>query len=90
MHEPCTPDQQPAIRRQYQRLIQMPAVPGSWPSPAPSFGKLGAELFAPVPDALMADHHAAFGQDQLDIPQAEALPSMSRSAADPRLVRNRA
>jgi hypothetical protein len=32
--------------------------------------KLDTEL--PVPDALVGDHNAALGQDQLDVTQAEA------------------
>jgi hypothetical protein len=46
--------------------------PGPRPTAAQPFGKLGTELLAPAPDALMGDQHATFGQDQLDIAQAEA------------------
>jgi hypothetical protein len=53
-------------------FIEVPIIPRPRSAPAQPFGKLGAELYAPVPDALMGDHHAALGQDQLDITQAEA------------------
>ena len=35
-------------------------------------GELRAELQAPVPDTLVGDDHAPLGQDQFDIPQAQA------------------
>ncbi len=55
-----------------EHLVQMPGV--AWPRPsAPQLGRVArAELQALAPDALVAHHHAPFGQDQLDIPQAQA------------------
>jgi hypothetical protein len=50
----------------------MPCIPRPRPAAAQPFGKFSAELSAPVPDALVGDQHATFGQDQLDIAQAEA------------------
>jgi len=53
-------------------LIQVPLVTWSGAAPAKFARETGAELDAPAPDALVRDDHAAFGQDQLDIPKAQA------------------
>src|SRR5579872_6095061 len=55
-----------------EHLIQVPGVPWAGSSPTEASGELGAEFVAPVPDALVSDHHAALGQDQLDVAQTEA------------------
>jgi len=53
-------------------LIKMPGVARPRPSSTQSPGKRRAELAAPVADALVANHHATLGQDQLDVAQTEA------------------
>ena len=63
MQHAADPDENP---------IQMPGVSGPRAAAAQPFGKLGAELLAPVSDAFVSDHHAALGQDQLDVAQTEA------------------
>jgi hypothetical protein len=55
-----------------EHLIEVPGVPGPRSAPTQPFGKLGAELFAPVSNAFVGDHHPTLSQDQLDITQAEA------------------
>jgi hypothetical protein len=55
-----------------EHLIQVPDVAWSWPAPAEPLGELRPELSAPSADALVGHKHAPFGQDQLDIPQAQA------------------
>jgi hypothetical protein len=37
-----------------------------------TLGEVSAKLAAPVPDALMSDHHAAFRENEFDVAQAEA------------------
>jgi hypothetical protein len=50
----------------------VPRVPKPWSPPHP-FGKLGAELLAPLPDAsVVRDYHATLSRDQLDLTQAQA------------------
>ena len=53
-----------------EHLVQVPLVPGPWPSAAQAAGKAPAELLAPAPNSLIGDHNATFSQEQLDIPQA--------------------
>lgn len=53
-------------------LVEVPGIPRVGSPPTQPLGELSTELMAPVPDALASDHHAAFGQDQLDITQTEA------------------
>jgi hypothetical protein len=55
-----------------EHLIQMPCIPRPRPTAAQPFGKFGTELMAPAPDALVGNQHGTFGEDQLDIAQAEA------------------
>ena len=55
-----------------EHLVQVPPVPGPWPSAAQAVGKAPAELPAPAPNSLIGDDNATFSQEQLDIPQAEA------------------
>jgi hypothetical protein len=55
-----------------ENLIQMPFVARARPTPAQTAGEARAELQAPPPNALVGHDHAAFGQDQLDIPKAQA------------------
>ena len=55
-----------------EHLVKVPRIARPWAAPAQPFGKLDAELPAPVSDAFVGDHHAALGQDQLDVTQAKA------------------
>ena len=55
-----------------EHLVEMPGVSWLRPSPAKPSGEVGTELQAPVPNALVGHQDAAFGQDQLDITQAQA------------------
>ena len=55
-----------------EHLIKMPGIAGLRSAPAQPPGKVSTELQAPMPDALMGHHDAAFGEDQFDVPQAEA------------------
>ena len=55
-----------------EHLVQVPLVPGPWPSAAQAVGKAPAEFLAPAPNGLIGDDNATFSQKQLDIPQAEA------------------
>ena len=48
-----------------EHLVEMPSVAGLRSSPT----QVGTELQAPMPDALVGHHDAAFGQDQLDVTQ---------------------
>ena len=51
-----------------KHLVEVPCITRPRPSPAQLAGELGAELPAPMPDALTGHDNAPFGQDQLDIP----------------------
>ena len=55
-----------------KNLVHMPGV--AWPrSTLAQLGReVRAEAEAPAPDALIADHDAPLGQDQLDVTQAQA------------------
>ena len=53
-------------------LIEMPFVARARTTPAQIAREARAELQAPPPNALVGDNHAALGQDQLDIPKAQA------------------
>jgi hypothetical protein len=55
-----------------EHLVQVPLVPGPWPSAAQAVGKAPAEFLAPAPNSLIGNDSATFSQEQLDIPQAEA------------------
>src|SRR3954468_18833805 len=52
-------------------LVQVPLVAWARSTPAQFIGKARTELEAPAPDTLVGDHHAALGQDQLDVPETE-------------------
>ncbi len=53
-------------------LIEVPSVARLRPAPAQLSGEVGPEPQAPLPNALMGNRDPALGQDQLDVPQAEA------------------
>jgi len=55
-----------------EHLTQAPLVTRLGPAPLRRVGEPPAEAQAPLTDALVADHHAAGGQDQLGIAQAQA------------------
>ena len=44
----------------------------SWPAASQAVGEAGRELLTPASHGLVGDDDATLGQDQLDIPQAEA------------------
>jgi hypothetical protein len=46
-----------------EHLVQMPCIPKPRPTAAQPFGKFGAELSAPGPDALVGDQRAAISQE---------------------------
>src|ERR671933_875901 len=53
-------------------LVQVPLVARTRSSPAQLVGEGLSELEAPAADALVGDDHAALGQDQLHVAQAQA------------------
>jgi hypothetical protein len=53
-------------------LVEVPRVSRFGPPPSEPPDEVRTKLPAPIPDALVGHDHASFGQDQLDIPQAEA------------------
>jgi hypothetical protein len=53
-------------------LVEVPRITRPRSPAAEPTGKIGTELAAPVSNALAGDDHAALGQDQLDVSQAEA------------------
>ena len=55
-----------------EHLIKVPGISGLRPSPAQSPGEVRTELQAPKPNAFVGHYDAAFGQDKLDVAQAEA------------------
>jgi hypothetical protein len=55
-----------------EHLVEMPGVSWLRPSPAQPSDEVGTELQTPVPNAPVGHQDAAFGQDQLDIAQAQA------------------
>jgi hypothetical protein len=55
-----------------EHLVEVPLVPRPWAAAANATGKALAEFPAPAPHCLIGDSNAPFGQEQLDIPQAEA------------------
>src|SRR5690348_17632275 len=55
-----------------KHLVEMPVIARSRPPSAQLIGEAPAELQAPTADALVGDEHASFGQQQLNIPQAQA------------------
>jgi hypothetical protein len=55
-----------------EHFIHVPLVPRAWPAAAQAIGKSLAEFPAPSPNRLVGDHDAPFGQQQLNVTQAEA------------------
>jgi hypothetical protein len=55
-----------------EHLIQVPGIAGLRSSPAQPPREIGTEVQAPMSDALVCHDDASFGQDQLDVAQAEA------------------
>jgi hypothetical protein len=53
-------------------LVQMPAFARPGSPVAQLLGKITAEFLTPAPDSFVGEGHATFGQDELNIPQAEA------------------
>src|ERR1700690_3612678 len=47
-----------------EHLVQVPLVPGPWPSAAQAVGKAPAEFLAPAPHSLIGDDNATFSQEQ--------------------------
>ncbi len=52
--------------------VQIPRISRARPASAQSPGEFGAELAAPMADAFVGDQHTTLGEDELDIPQAQA------------------
>jgi hypothetical protein len=46
-----------------EHLVQVPPVPGPWPSAAQAVGKAPAELLAPAPNSLIGDDNATYSQE---------------------------
>src|SRR3712207_983984 len=67
-------------------LVQVPGVARLRPSPTQPAGELAAELQAPLPDALVADHDAPLGEDQLDVSEAQAEEAIPAPANQSGLV----
>ena len=68
----CAPEvMQLAINLQ-EHLIKVPGVARLRPALTELAGEVGAELEAPLTDALMADDNAPLGQDKLHLAQAQA------------------
>lgn len=55
-------------------FIQVPFVTGARPVALDAIGEMAAKPVHPVPDGFPADHHAAFGQQILDICRAQRKP----------------
>ena len=55
-----------------KHLIKAPGITWLRSPPTQPSGEVGAEPVAPPADALMRDHDAALGQDQLNIARTEA------------------
>ncbi len=58
-------------------FIQVPFVTGARPVALDAIGEMAAKPVHPVPDGFPADHHAAFGQQILDICRAQRKPMVS-------------
>ena len=50
-----------------EHLVEVPGVSRLGSAPSEPSGEIRTKFPAPVPDALVRDHHAALSQDQLDI-----------------------
>ena len=55
-----------------EHFVEVPLVPGPWPSAAQAVCKALAEFLASAPNGLIGHHNTAFSQKQLNISQAEA------------------
>jgi hypothetical protein len=55
-----------------EHFVEMPLVPWSWPAASQAIGETRAEFLAPAAHRLVGDDNAMLGQEQLNIPQAEA------------------
>jgi len=55
-------------------LVEMPFVGRDWAIATDPGGDLRSEPLAPHPDAFIRDDHAPFGQQVLDIAQAQRKP----------------
>jgi hypothetical protein len=55
-----------------EHLVQMPLISKPWPSVAQAVDKALAKFLAPAPHRLIGDDNTTFGEEQLDISQAEA------------------
>jgi hypothetical protein len=53
-------------------FVHVPLVPGSRPPASQAIGETRGEFLAPASHRLVGDDDAARGQDQLNIPQAQA------------------
>ena len=63
-----------------EHFIHVPLVSGPWPAAPQAIGKTPAEFSTPPPHRLVGDHDAPFGQQQLDVTQAEAEHVISHTA----------
>ena len=66
-----------------EHLIQMPLVTGPRTTAAQAFGKTLAKFLAPAPNCLIGYDDATLGQQQLNIPQAEAKDPAAFNAHSP-------
>ena len=75
-HDPVLVDSAPEVVNDAvdadENLIHVPGIARSWPPATQPFGEFGAELAAPMADNFADDHDAALGQDEFNVPQAEA------------------
>jgi hypothetical protein len=53
-------------------LIQVPGSPWLWPASAELAGELATQGEAPLPDAFTGDGNSSFGEDQLNVSEAQA------------------
>jgi hypothetical protein len=45
-----------------EHLVEVPLVPGPWPSAVQAASKALAEFLAPAPNCLIGDHNTTFSQ----------------------------
>ena len=78
-HDPvlihCTPEIMQNASDPNEHLIPVPRVPRPRSAAAQPFGKPGAELLAPVADALVGDHHAALDHSGVIWPASPVSPA---------------
>jgi hypothetical protein len=55
-----------------RRTLHVPFISHLWPAAAHAVGETRSEFLAPASHRLVGDDNAAFSQEQLNIPQAEA------------------